>query len=124
LADPKRYAQHEKDYKAFLTEAFAVDLPSLPAHRLLAAPGESEGDFRIRAAQLLREKRDEAVAKLREKYAGKIAALAERERRAEAKVENEKAQLSRQRTSARRRCRSCWGGAPAASGAPRPASAP
>ena len=97
LADPKRYAQHEKDYKAFLTEAFAVDLPSLPAHRLLAAPGESEGDFRIRAAQLLREKRDEAVAKLREKYAGKIAALAERERRAEAKVENEKAQLSRQR---------------------------
>ena len=97
LADPKRYAQHEKDYKAFLAEALAVDLPSLPAHRLLAAPGESEGDFRIRAAQLLREKRDEAVAKLREKYAGKIAALAERERRAEAKVENEKAQLSRQR---------------------------
>jgi hypothetical protein len=97
LADPKRYAQHEKDYKAFLAEAGAVDLPSLPAHRLLAAPGESEGDFRIRAAQLLREKRDEAVAKLREKYAGKIAALAERERRAEAKVENEKAQLSRQR---------------------------
>ena len=97
LADPKRYAQHEKDYQAFLAEACPVDLPSLPAHRLLAAPGESEGDFRIRAAQLLREQRDEQVAKLREKYAGKIAALAERERRAEAKVENEKAQLSRQR---------------------------
>ena len=97
LADPKRYAQHEKDYKAFLAEAFTTDLPSLPAHRLTANPGESEGDFRIRAAQILREKRDEQVAKLREKYAGKLAALAERERRAEAKVENEKAQLSRQR---------------------------
>jgi len=97
LADPKRYAQHEKDYKAFLTEAFTVDLPSLPAHRLTANLGESEGDFRIRAAQPLREKRDEAVAELRKKYAAKIDALVERERRAEAKVENEKAQLSRQR---------------------------
>jgi len=97
LADPKRYAQHEKDYKAFLTEAFTVDLPSLPAHRLTANLGESEGDFRIRAAQTLREKRDEAVAELRKKYAAKIDALVERERRAEAKVENEKAQLSRQR---------------------------
>ena len=97
LADPKRYAQHEKDYKAFLSEAFTVDLASLPAHKLTANPGESEGDFRIRAAQLLREQRDEEVAKLRKKYAAKIAALAERERRAAAKVENEKAQLSRQR---------------------------
>ncbi|NCD21751.1 MAG: ATP-binding protein, partial [Spartobacteria bacterium] len=97
LADPKRYAQHEKDYKAFLSEAFTVDLASLPAHKLTANPGESEGDFRIRAAQLLREQRDEQVAKLRKKYAAKIAALAERERRAAAKVENEKAQLSRQR---------------------------
>ena len=97
LADPKRYAQHEKDYKAFLSEAFTTDLPSLPAHRLTADLGESEGDFRIRAAQVLREKRDEAVAELRKKYAAKIDALAERERRALAKVENEKAQLSRQR---------------------------
>ena len=96
LADPKRYAQHEKDYKAYLAEAFTVDLPSLPAHRLTANPGESEGDFRIRAAQILREKRDEQVAKLREKYAAKSDVLAERERRAAAKVENEKAQLSRQ----------------------------
>ena len=96
LSDPKRYAQHEKDYKAYLAEAFTVDLPSLPAHRLTANPGESEGDFRIRAAQILREKRDEQVAKLREKYAAKSDVLAERERRAAAKVENEKAQLSRQ----------------------------
>ena len=97
LADPKRYAQHEKDYKAFLAEAFALELASLPAHRLGAAPGESEGDFRIRAAQLLREKRDGEIEALRKKYAAKVEALAERERRAAAKVENEKAQLSRQR---------------------------
>lgn len=97
LADPRRYAQHEKDYKAFLSEAFTMELASLPAHRLVANPGESEGDFRIRAGQLLREKRDEEVDKLRKKYAAKLDLLAERERRAAAKVENEKAQLSRQR---------------------------
>ncbi len=97
LADPKRYAQHEKDYQAFLAEACTLDLPSLPAHRLLAHPGESEGDFRIRAAQVLREQREAAVAELRKKYAARLDTLAERERRATAKVENEKAQLSRQR---------------------------
>ena len=97
LADPKRYAQHEKDYKAYLSEAFTTDLPSLPAHKLTANPGESEGGFRIRAGQLLREKRDEEIDQLRKKYAAKIDVLTERERRAAAKVENEKAQLSRQR---------------------------
>lgn len=97
LADARRYAQHEKDYKAFLSEAFTLELASLPAHKLVAHPGESEGDFRIRASQLLREKRDEELDKLRKKYAAKLDGLAERERRAAAKVENEKAQLSRQR---------------------------
>jgi len=97
LADARRYAQHEKDYKAFLSEAFTLELASLPAHKLVAHPGESEGDFRIRASQLLREKRDEELGKLRKKYAAKLDGLAERERRAAAKVENEKAQLSSQR---------------------------
>lgn len=97
LSDPKRYAQHEKDYKAFLTEMFTMELASLPEHKLVAGPGESEGDFRIRAGQLLREKRDEEIGALRQKYAAKLAQFAERERRASAKVENEKAQLSRQR---------------------------
>ena len=97
LADARRYAQHEKDYKAFLSEAFTLELASLPAHKLVAHPGESEGDFRIRASQLLREKRDEEIGNLRKKYAAKLDGLAERERRAAAKVENEKAQLSRQR---------------------------
>ncbi|HAL91798.1 MAG TPA: hypothetical protein DCM68_02080, partial [Verrucomicrobia bacterium] len=97
LSDPKRYAQHEKDYKLFLSEMHTLELPSLPAHKLVANPGESEGDFRVRAGQLLREKRDEEIDKLRKKYAAKLDVLAERERRATAKVENEKAQLSRQR---------------------------
>ncbi len=100
LSDPKRYAQHQKEYLNFLLEAYTLELPSLPAHRLVANPGESEGDFRIRAGQLLREQRDGEVDKLRKKYAARLDMLTERERRAAAKVENEKAQLSRQRMGA------------------------
>ena len=96
LADPKRYAQHEKDYKDYLSQISTLELSCLPAHKLVANPGESESDFRIRAAQLLREKRDMEVDRLRKKYAVKLDTLGERERRAAAKVENEKAQLSRQ----------------------------
>ncbi len=96
LSDPRSRARHEKDYKAFLAEGAVMELISLPEHGLAAELGESEGAFRVRAGQHLREKRDEAIEKLRKKYAVKVAGLAERERRAAAKVENEKAQLSRQ----------------------------
>jgi len=97
LADPKRHAQWAKECKSWLMETFTVELPVLAAHKLTGHPGESEGDFRIRAGQLLREKREDAIDKIRRKYAAKMATLGERERRAAAKVENEKAQLSRQR---------------------------
>ena len=96
LSDPKRFAQHERDYKDYLSQISTLELFSLPAHKLVANPGESEGDFRIRAGQLLREKRESEVDGLRKKYAAKLDVLGERERRAAAKVENEKAQLSRQ----------------------------
>jgi len=97
LADPKRYAQHEKDYKDYLNQISTLEVFSLPAHKLLGQPNETEGDFRARASHALREKRDEELAKLRKKYETKIAALAERERRASAKVDNKKEQLSQQR---------------------------
>ena len=65
--------------------------PSLKAN---AAPGGSEGDFRAHLAQLLREKRDAAVDALRRKYATRLAALEDRQRRAEQKVSREKEQAS------------------------------
>jgi hypothetical protein len=53
---------------------------------------ENEGDFRVRLRQVSREQRDAAVAKLRAKYASKIANLNERLRRAEQAVEREAGQ--------------------------------
>jgi hypothetical protein len=55
-------------------------------------PGESEGVFRARLAQISREARDEAVQALRTKYARKAAPLEERLRRSEAAVIKEKEQ--------------------------------
>jgi hypothetical protein len=63
-------------------------------------PDESERDFRLRLQQEFREVRDEAVEKLRQKYAPKSIALKERIRRAEQAVEREEGQAKQQKTQA------------------------
>ncbi len=60
-------------------------------------PGESERDFRLRVAQLARERRDAAVDELRGRHAKKAQALAERLRRAEERREREQDQVARQK---------------------------
>jgi hypothetical protein len=60
-------------------------------------PGESEGDFRARAAHLARERRDRDVEELRRRYAPRLAALQEKVRRGEERVVEEKSQLGRER---------------------------
>ena len=57
-------------------------------------PGESESDFRIRLRMDAREERDRLIEKLRRKYASKFSTLDDKLRRAEQKVEKEKAQKS------------------------------
>jgi Skp family chaperone for outer membrane proteins len=74
-----------------------VELLSAKALKLTSNPGESEGDFRARLAQSLREHRDGAVAKLREKHAAKLKSLDERLRRAADRVEREKSQYSQRK---------------------------
>lgn len=98
LADAKHYVQLQKDCKSWLQQSFSLDLMFLPQHKLRGQPGETEGEFRIRTGQLLREKREADVEKMRRTYAAKLAALSTRTQRASAKVETEKAQLARQRT--------------------------
>lgn len=59
--------------------------------------GENEGDFRGRLAHLMHEKRDLEVEKLRKKYAPKLAQMQERLRKAQVRVEREKAQFGQQK---------------------------
>jgi hypothetical protein len=77
----------------------SLNVMSCPALKMVAAPGGTEGDFRARIAVAVREKRDDAVDRLRKKYAAKIDTLEDRARRAEQKVEREKAQASNETMS-------------------------
>ncbi len=67
------------------------------APKLVSTPGESAGDFRVRLAQALRERRDAEVAKLRVRYAPKLQVLGDQIRRAQERVEREKAQANQQK---------------------------
>jgi hypothetical protein len=60
----------------------------------------NESDFRVRLQQEAREVRDDAVEKLRQKYAYKMTTLKERIRRAEQAVEREATQAKQQKTQA------------------------
>lgn len=56
----------------------ALTLASHKELKLVAAPGESEQEFRLRCSQALRERRDAQLDKVRARYAGKLATLQRR----------------------------------------------
>jgi hypothetical protein len=65
--------------------------------KLTSQPGESEGDFRARLDHSVRENRDLAVEKLRNKYESQVVSLQDRIRSAEDRVAREQAQYSQQK---------------------------
>ena len=70
-----------------------------PDLKMAAAPGGSESEFRAHLAQTLRERRDDAVDALRKKYAAKLDAIGDRQRKAEVKIEQQKSQATSQTMS-------------------------
>jgi hypothetical protein len=92
----KSYEGWKRDFAAWLFRNRALDLFACARLKAISRPGESEADFRARIGHAGREQRDEAVAKLRQKYAPKIAALQDRIRRAEQAVERESEQVTHQ----------------------------
>jgi hypothetical protein len=91
------YAAWGKSLTSHLYEQARAEVFFCDAIKLASAPGEDEAQFRVRVAQSLREKRDEAVEALRRKVAPKLATLQDRVARAEDKVQREQAQLSQQK---------------------------
>ena len=91
------YAAWGKSLTSHLYERARAEVFFCDAIKLASAPGEDESQFRVRLAQSLREKRDEAVEALRRKVAPKLATLQDRVARAEDKVQREQAQLSQQK---------------------------
>jgi hypothetical protein len=91
-AKAKNYAVWNKGFAAWLFQTQQLTLMQSPSLGQLSAAGESERDFRIRLQQRAREERDRLAEALKQKYAPKLAALAERKRRAELAAEQQKSQ--------------------------------
>jgi hypothetical protein len=95
-ANHKAWARQLADH-VYRSASFSIF--RCPALKLTSTPGNSENEFRASAAQVLREKRDDAVDGLRKKYATRLAALEERQRRAEQKLAREQNQASNETMS-------------------------
>jgi hypothetical protein len=81
----------EKDFGNLLYGNQRLDLYHSPALKLYSEAGESEGDFKVRAQQVAREQRDEAVDELREKYQKKLDKLEDRLDREEQELAEDRA---------------------------------
>jgi hypothetical protein len=94
LLHAPNYANWKKQLAGHLQRAEALPVVRCPATGATMAPGDDEAAFRARLALALREKRDAEVERLRQKYAPRLARLDDQMRRAEDRVERERAQLS------------------------------
>lgn len=93
-AKPRNYTAWQRDFADALFKVGKLELFRYAAGGVKAASkqGESEKDFRLRVSQLVREQRDAEKERLRAKYAPKLAALQDRIRRAQQRVEVEQSQ--------------------------------
>ncbi len=97
---PKKYAQWTKDFGQWAGRSQTIELSRSPRTKLISAPDESERDFRIRLETSLREQRDAELARVRERYASKLATAEDRLRRAESAVQREQEQASESKMQA------------------------
>jgi len=87
------YAEWSKAFANHLYQNHAATLLKASELKQFSKPNESEADFRGRLRHLLHEKRDAQVEALRKRYAPKLAAIEDRIRRAEERVDREKSQV-------------------------------
>ena len=93
----KSFTAWQKDFSGWIYRNKRLELMESPSLDIASNPGESERDFRVRLQQLAREQRDEAVEKLKQKFAPKIAQLQDKKRRADQTVEREAEQAKSQK---------------------------
>ncbi len=97
IKDSKNFTLWQKYFKEHLVNDYALTVYHSELLKETSKPGESARDFKIRLTQLSRENRDNAIAKLKEKYARKTQTLQNRIERAKQKVDREKSQSSQQK---------------------------
>jgi uncharacterized protein DUF87 len=99
-ADKKKHAQWAKDLARWAAQSQSVELLRSARTKLTSRVDEDERAFRIRLQADAREARDAAVAKVRQKYATKLATAEDRLRRAEGAVQREQEQASESKVQA------------------------
>ena len=99
-ANPKNAAEWRKGASARAHQGITLEILNCAELKMASVPGESEGDFRVRMTQALRERRDVEAGKLKAKYEPKLRTLEDQLRRAEDRVEREKSQSGQQKLSA------------------------
>ncbi len=96
LTGPRGYSTLATSLKNFLGRTSRLTAWQAAAIDVVSRPGESEGEFRVRIAQQVKEWRDERIEEVRDRQATKLASLADRIDRARQKVEREKAEAKNQ----------------------------
>lgn len=96
LAKPKKYATLITALKDHLYRVHRLTVWKCKSLKAISRADENEGDFRSRLSQVLREERDLAIEKLRQKFAPKVAALQEQLRKAEQRKAKEEEQAKSQ----------------------------
>ncbi len=91
------YTKWEKALKRWIRQNESVTLYRSAKYRLVSEPGETEGEFRVRLQTAASEKRDQAIAKLRKRYAGKANTLENRLIRAEQAIQREQQQSTKKK---------------------------
>jgi len=99
-AKAKSYTGWGKDFTNWMFRTRKLEVLAAPELDAISQPGESERDFRARLDLAAREERDAQSEALRKKYAPKIAALEERLRKAQQKVEKEAAESTQSKIGA------------------------
>ena len=93
-AKAKSYDAWKKAFADALFKVGKLELLKSSALKATSKQGETEKDFRLRLAQLQRESRDAAAERLRAKYGPKLAAIQDRIRKAQQRVDVEKTQAT------------------------------
>ncbi len=99
-SQPKNYPIWEKSFKQWLTQNERIQLLRHVDTGLTSRAGESEGAFKVRVQDGLRAARHKAVDAVRQKYATRQAALAEKLRRAQTAKDRESEQSTQQKLQA------------------------
>jgi hypothetical protein len=95
----KSFEAWKKNFADTLYRTHRLEMFRVAAVKLVSKPHESERDFLARAQMALREQRDEAVEKLRQKFAPKAQTLQDKLRRAQQQVEAQRQQAKDARVS-------------------------